>query len=206
VRAFRPVERAPRSDDPADAPRLAFAAQMSTTERSVLVQVVTDVREMLTLDQPDTPAGVPAWLAPGDVAAPDDPAVARLLPDASRDDPALAAEFRRLTQDDLRATKAAGLRTLAQRLVTTPPGFDPGDLVVPADEAPRAAAALTDVRLVLAERLGLRTDDDADALHAELSSPTPTDLARRGLGDLYEALTWLQETLVVAMTRALPDA
>jgi hypothetical protein len=25
------------------------------------------------------------------------------------------------------------------------------------------------------------------------------------MGDLYEALTWLQESLVIVMTRALPD-
>ncbi|MCL2468345.1 MAG: DUF2017 domain-containing protein [Micrococcales bacterium] len=181
----------------------AYAAAMTRTERTVLGQVVGDVEALLA---PDTPvASDPLWLSTEDVLPPDDPAVARLLPDASRDDPEVANEFRRLTQEELRTTKVAGLRALSLRLSATPPGFDPHDVVVLMDEAPRTAAALTDVRLVLAERLGLRTDDDAEALAVELSDPRNANGPRRGLGDLYQALTWWQETLIHAMTESLPD-
>ncbi len=207
MKPFRLVQRGALPDDAVGAPPVrAYAAAMTRTERTVLGQVVADVQVLLV---PDLPVEVsssddPLWSST-DVLPPDDPAVARLLPDASRDDPEVAAEFRRLTQEDLRATKAAGLRGLAQRLGRTPPGFDPDDVVVSFDEAPRTAAALTDVRLVLAERLGLRTDADAESLAYELADPRNADRPRRGLGDLYEALTWWQETLVRAMTDLLPD-
>ncbi|MCL2453784.1 MAG: DUF2017 domain-containing protein [Micrococcales bacterium] len=191
-----------------DASRVAYGARMSMRERRMLAEVVADVHALLEQDAPDRAddAG-PAWEV-ADVQVPDDPAVARLLPDASHGDPEIAAEFRRLTQEDLRATKLAGLHTLTSCLETTPEGFSGDDLVVLAEDAPRVAAALTDVRLVLADRLGLHTDDDAEELHDELTQPMLRRRAgrsRRGLGDLYEALTWLQESLVVAMTSALPD-
>ncbi|MCL2090752.1 MAG: DUF2017 domain-containing protein [Micrococcales bacterium] len=213
MKPFRLVQRGALPDDTVGAPPVrAYAAMMTRTERTVLGQVVADVQALLVPDLPvaTTSYDDPLWLSTGglsagDVLPPDDPAVARLLPDASRDDPDVAAEFRRLTQEDLRATKVAGLRGLAQRLDRTPPGFDTDAVVVSLDEAPRTAAALTDVRLVLAERLGLRTDADAEALARELAHPRSADRPRRGLGDLYEALTWWQETLVRAMTDHLPD-
>lgn len=207
MKPFRLVQRGALPDDAVGAPAVrAYAAAMTRTERTVLGQVIADVQALLVPDLPvdATSHDDPLWLST-DVLPPDDPAVARLLPDASRDDPEVAAEFRRLTQEDLRATKVAGLRGLAQRLDRTPSGFDPDDVVVSLDEAPRTAAALTDVRLVLAERLGLHTDDDAEALAYELADPRSADRPRRGLGDLYEALTWWQETLVRAMTDLLPD-
>ncbi len=208
MKPFRLVQRGALPDDAVGAPQVrAYAAAMTRTERTVLGQVIADVQALLVPDLPvaTTSHDDPLWLSTSDVFPPDDPAVARLLPDASRDDPEVAAEFRRLTQEDLRATKVAGLRGLAQRLDRTPPGFDPEDVVVWLDEAPRTAAALTDVRLVLAERLGLRTDSDAETLAYELADPRSADRPRRGLGDLYEALTWWQETLVRAMTDLLPD-
>ena len=207
MKPFRLVQRGALPDDVVGAPPVrAYAAVMTRTERTVLGQVVADVQALLVPDLPvATATQDPSLWLPTDVAPPDDPAVARLLPDASKDDPDVAAEFRRLTQEDLRATKVAGLRGLAQRLDRTPPGFDADDVVVTVDEAPRTAAALTDVRLVLAERLGLRTDADAEALAVALSDPHGVDRPRRGLGDLYEALTWWQETLVRAMTDVLPD-
>ncbi|MCL2424014.1 MAG: DUF2017 domain-containing protein [Micrococcales bacterium] len=200
MKPFRVVQREPVGDDTQDVQ--AYAAAMSRTERTVLGQVVGDVEALLA---PDVPVSAdPLWLSTEVVVPPEDPAVARLLPDASRDDPDVATEFRRLTQEDLRATKVAGLHALSLRLSATPPGYDPRDVVVLMDEAPRTAAALTDVRLVLAERLGLRTDDDAESLAVELSDPR-SDRPRRGLGDLYQALTWWQETLIHAMTESLPD-
>jgi hypothetical protein len=142
-----------------------------------------------------------------DVEPPQDPAVARLLPDASADRE-VATEFRRYVQEDLRAAKSAAMGVLVDRLMTTPDGFSHDDVVVLATEASQVAAALTDIRLVLAERLGLRTDEDAETLHDQLDQPDlrrHIDLRRQAMGDLYEALTWLQESLVLVMTGALPD-
>lgn len=65
------------------------------------------------------------------------------------------------------------------------------------------AGALTDVRLVLAERLGI-TDEGSVAAVEELAAGSPDDLTR-ALATLYVALSWLQESLVEAMLEELPD-
>ncbi len=144
-------------------------------------------------DDPGHPGGT--WhLRTEPLPPPDDPAVHRLLPDASRDDPAVAGEFRRLTEDDLRAAKLARLRWLWTALQNDGP-------VVPAAQAPAVAATLTDLRLVLAERLGIRTDEDAERLLRATGRRhrRGTDDVQRYLATVYDALTWLQESLVQAM-------
>lgn len=136
------------------------------------------------------------------IKEPSDPAILRLLPNAAPTDREAADEFRRLTDGELRATKIRRLRRIWEELSGTA-----DEWVVPADDALATAAALTDVRLVLASRLGLTTDEDADRLHAEIDLAThaletdedqtlPVDHERVWLGMLYQALTWLQETLV----------
>ena len=139
------------------------------------------------------------------IREPSDPAILRLLPNAAPTDREAADEFRRLTDGELRSGKIRRLRRIWESL------SDGGDeWVVPADEALATAAALTDVRLVLASRLGLKTDDDADRLHQEIDLAThaletddertlPVDPERVWLGMLYQALTWLQESLVQYM-------
>ena len=193
--------------------RDGYRARLAPVERQALASVVDDVLALLggsravDGDVADGVGDLPALRIAEVVVAPSDPAVARLLPDASRDDPDLAAEFRRLTQDDLRAAKAASLDLLRTTLLAQVPGAEDDELVVGRADGGRVAAALTDVRLVLAERLGLRTDEDAEALHVELervSGRRPDDDRRRALAELYDALTWWQETLVVALVGDLP--
>jgi hypothetical protein len=57
------------------------------------------------------------------------------------------------------------------------------------------------VRLVLGERMGLRTDDDLDALEAAVGDLDPDDALAYALA-VYDFLTWLQETLASAMLTA----
>lgn len=125
------------------------------------------------------------------VEPPADPAVARLLPDASRDDPELAQSFRRLTEQDLRERKRDSLGLAAAALRRSAP------VVLDDSEAQALLKGLTDVRLVLAERLGIATDEDAEYLHAALAA----GVSRGGqewakAGELYEVVTYLQEELV----------
>ncbi|MBU4335891.1 MAG: DUF2017 domain-containing protein [Actinobacteria bacterium] len=188
-----------------------YEAVLEPFERVVLARVVDDVLDLLETTVADGPAPVDdelgTWSVPESATRPQDPALARLLPDASMDDPALAAEFRRLTQGDLRVTKFAGLRLLAGRLAVAPSAAGAERLLVAREEGGRVAAALTDVRLVLADRLGLRTDADAEALHAELDAPRrrTRDDARHALAELYDALSWLQETLLEVLAADLPE-
>ena len=125
------------------------------------------------------------------VEPPADPAVARLLPDGSRDDPELAQSFRRLTEQDLRERKRDSLGLAAAALRRAAP------VMLNDSEAQALLKGLTDVRLVLAERLGIATDEDAEFLHAALAAG-----ARDGqqewakAAELYEVVTYLQEELV----------
>lgn len=201
-----------------------WVAHLDAAERAAVLDVVEDVLELLGAgDGPggQTPFGggaalggdaadVPgaSWpdvrLGAGPVAAPSDPALRRLLPDASRGAPDVAAEFRRLTESELRGTKAGNLRVLRSRLVGGP------DLRVEPASAPAVAAALTDLRLVLAERLGIRSEADADAAYrlvvegGPLDVTDPDGVARRFLATVSTLLGVLQESLVGLMLEGLP--
>jgi hypothetical protein len=127
------------------------------------------------------------------VPPPGDPAVARLLPAGHRDDDELAAGFRRMTEDGLRARKRAGLELASAALGRPEP------VLLDGDEAAALLKGMTDVRLVLAERLGLRSDEDAERMHAVLLSTSDFDDPRVAAAALYDALTWWQESLVTTL-------
>jgi hypothetical protein len=193
----------------------AAIAVLDDEERLVVARIVADVAlllggEAFGLDHPAEPAPASDIDDPFEylrgleesIREPSDPAILRLLPNAAPADREVAEEFRRLTDGELRATKIRRLRRIWEQLSRSD-----DEWVVPADEALATAAALTDVRLVLASRLGLATDDDADRLHQEIDLAAhaletdeeevlPIDHERVWLGMLYQALTWLQESLV----------
>ncbi|MET0819405.1 MAG: DUF2017 domain-containing protein [Aeromicrobium sp.] len=134
---------------------------------------------------------------------PDDPVLQRLLPDAYRDDPDDAGEFRRFTERSLTSAKVANAETLIGSLVDggltfgqLPDELDDGDRVeVELDGAEVQAwlKALTDVRLSLAVRLGIETDDDAEQVSQS------DDDATAAMSDIFEWLGYVQETLVAAL-------
>ncbi len=125
----------------------------------------------------------------------DDPAVARLLPDAHRDDPKAAAEFRRLTEHGLRHRKRASLERAREALARPEP------VLLDADEAQAVLKGLTDVRLVIAERLGLETDEDAEMIHVVLGRIGDSEEPWVIMAALYDQLTWWQDALVRELPR-----
>ena len=153
---------------------------------------------------------------------PTDPAALRLLPDASQDDADMAAEFRRLTQSDVAQAKVDRLKAFAA-LLDLPTGEDapstlgrhgaPPPVRVPREEAEEFAGALTDVRLVIAERLGLTSDEQITQLTDEImwdrqagrEIPVATDgrAARRFWSGVFVAAGYAQETLIDAMLTEL---
>jgi hypothetical protein len=203
-----------------------LVAEVDVGEREVLATVVADVAELLgggrledraargTGDGPDddddraaaVTATVRLRLDP--LPVPDDPAVLRLLPDASRDDREVAAEFRRLTEGDLRQQKIDRLADLFDALGEGGAGA-PATIRVPKARAAALAATLTDVRLVLGERLGV-TDEEASARLEDdvvAADPAPGDhaaQARQYLGSVFLALGWWQETLMACLLADLP--
>jgi uncharacterized protein DUF2017 len=191
-----------------------YAARLDPLERATVAGLMDQVHDLLeptpvpqTASRPgaDDFSSIVAGLAMGvTVAAEDqvdldasaaerDPALNRLLPTANRVDDEAAAEFRRLTEPGLRQRKAAGLALAAEALRGD-------DDKVRLDEADARAflIALTDVRLVLGERMGLRTDDDVDVLETVAADLDDDDPLRYALA-VYDFLTWLQETLASAM-------
>jgi hypothetical protein len=123
-----------------------------------------------------------------------DPALARLLPTGNRDDPEAASEYRRLTEYGLRARKRSGARLAAQALGRDEP------VVLARDEALALMKALTDVRLVLGERLELRTDEDAERLHERLWAGEGSQ-SWLATASIYELLTSWQEYLITAVAK-----
>ena len=123
-----------------------------------------------------------------------DPALDRLLPTAHRGDDEVAAEFRRLTEEGLRQRKSSNLDVAINRVAAASE-----DRVVLDDaSAPAFLIALTDVRLLLGERMGMRTEEDADALHAAMETIADDDPLGYAMA-WYDFLTWLQETLAHAL-------
>ncbi|HKJ12281.1 MAG TPA: DUF2017 family protein, partial [Ornithinimicrobium sp.] len=131
---------------------------------------------------------------------PEDPAVRRLLPTAHRTDADQAAEFRALTEHSLRGRKVRVLTSAMEALsATSPPVVD-----LSGEQAQDLLVALTDVRLVLGERLGLKDDDDSAALHEEVvrqatDEPDDEDVERAQRAAYYDFLSWLQETLAASL-------
>ena len=128
------------------------------------------------------------------VHSPTDPALQRLLPDAYPGDDEAATEFRRLTDSDLRGAKRDALQHILDSLDAAEPTRSGASRAL-LDE-PTAVAwlpALTDVRLVLATRLGIDEDVDLERLAVEPGSARFDEIA------LYDWLSWLQEAMVHAV-------
>lgn len=192
-------------------------ARLADGERRVLHDLFTEVHDLLedpAAPSEDDPLAELVGIGTA-VRPPEDPALARLLPDAHKDDPQASADFRRYTESGLRARKRQGLELALRTL-------DRGAPVRLDDAEARAwLVALTDVRLVLAERIGLKTDEDHAILEqvvAHLAKAEPAagsedpDGGGVDAGErlamtlaLYDFLAWLQETLVEAMAATLSD-
>jgi hypothetical protein len=123
-----------------------------------------------------------------------DPALDRLFPPGHRDDPSVADEFHRLTEHSLRSRKAHNLSSAIEALRAV----QDDRVRLDNDQAVAFLVALTDVRLVLGDRLGLVEDQDAERLDALAASMDPEDPLRYAMA-IYDFLTWLQETLVHAL-------
>jgi len=107
-------------------------------------------------EEPDSLAAA-LGIADGPVKKPDNPALARLFPDAYEGDADEASEFRRLTEPDLREGKRATARQVLDSLRDYQPGEE---LALAAEQARSWLGAVNDIRLVLAVWLEIEDDDD----------------------------------------------
>jgi len=158
-------------------------------EAALLRRCALDLLELLGEAEPADadPLAAMVGLPTGDPEAPEDPALARLLPDAyGDDDPAASREFRRYTDSDLRAGKRASAAVVVR---TLPEGG--GRMVLERADADGWLGCLNDLRLVLGTRLEVTEDLDPDGLSR--------DDPRLPALELYSWLGWLQESLLQAM-------
>ena len=168
--------------------RKGVEAKLDLVEARVLAQCAEELLELLGADEdvPDDPIAAMVGIATGDVRAPEDPALARLLPDAYKDDPSAATDFRRYTEADLRASKRAAASTALAQLQ---PLLDAGGkLVLDRDDADAWLGWLNDFRLVL----GTRLDVTEDSYEEQVSADDP----RAQAFAVYGWLGWLQESLI----------
>jgi hypothetical protein len=121
----------------------------------------------------------------GPKTRPDDPALARLLPDAYPDDVDATGEFRRYSEADVLAFKRANLRTM---LSTLGEGEEP--IRLGPDQVRSWMYAINDLRLTIGTRLELEEG------YVETMAALPPEDPRLPLFYLYEWLSALQDGLV----------
>jgi hypothetical protein len=168
---------------------------LEPAERDLLRGLVDDVISMLEPEERENQDPLAALIGLDmEVTEPKDRALQRLLPNVMRGDDAGSLEFRQLTERSLREGKIGVLRALAL-------GLDKDDVVLTADEARYWSMGLNDVRLVLAERLDIRDEADADHIHLMQDWSQAEDVESY-LALVYNFTTWLQESLVQAMLAA----
>ncbi|WP_166970723.1 DUF2017 family protein [Brevibacterium atlanticum] len=168
--------------------------RLEDNERSLMLTVFTDLAALLSetdddADRPDS-ENWEARLGLVDRPRPEDPALLRLLPDVDPEDAERSAEFRRLTEYDLKQAKAHNVRIVLL-------GLSKGnDITLNRDEVLAWMKGLNDLRLVFAVRLGIDTEEAQEEKYAhreDLSESEDLTLT------LYDFLTWIQDRLTTTL-------
>ncbi|MCL2550720.1 MAG: DUF2017 domain-containing protein [Actinomycetia bacterium] len=167
------------------------AVALDDVEISILRSLAVQLLELI--GPGDQPAGaeedpLAQLFAEGPTKPPEDPALARLFPDAY-EEPADASEFRRYTENDLRARKREDALAMIRVLDRGGPVLE-----LTAEEARQWLGGLNDLRLTLGTRLEITEDDSDELYHLPDSDPRkPLVMAYLWLGGLQESLV---ETLL----------
>jgi hypothetical protein len=187
--------------------RARFVAVLDPPEASVLRGLVGQVDDMLSGRADASPSDELSALTgirTGPSTAPDDPVLARLLPDFHRPDAdpdhdgegggfdgsdgvALAAALRSVREPELIEAKRDAIATV---LASLPTGGGRVELTVPQAEA--WLTAVNDVRLALGTALEVSED---------MPEQLPPDDPRTDHLPVYHWLTWLQDSLVTVLMR-----
>lgn len=126
----------------------------------------------------------------------DDAAVRRVLPDAYRTEPELADEWRRLSRRGLVDRKIGFARTISHSLASVADEGVPRSVPLTTDAALDWVRSIGDLRLVIADRMGIIVDGDEGTF------------GEPGLRDVYELLAWMQDGLVqvIEASESQPEA
>jgi hypothetical protein len=183
--------------------RGGITATFDPAEANVIANLASQVVELLRDRNgervTDTDPLVSELGLGGPSQPPDDPVLQRLLPDAYRDSVEDSAEFRRFTESALSSAKVANAETVLATLAAggldiTDESAPPVEIELGPDEVQAWLRSLTDIRLSLAVRLGIENEEDAMLLDKS------SDPALVAMGELYDWLGYVQETLVQALS------
>jgi hypothetical protein len=174
-----------------------FVAVFDRQEAALVRGLVRQVQEMLEVRAEEAPQDELSELTgirTGPSTAPDDPILSRLLPDFHRldddapsvDDQNSAAALRSLHEPALLDLKTGVAAVL---LDTCPP--DGGEVRLDAEQAEAWLSALNDVRLALGTALDVSE---------EMPDQLPADDPREPHLNVYHWLTWVQESLIQAVS------
>jgi hypothetical protein len=173
------------------------SARFTAAQAVILRNLVSQVAELMGTGADPGAAG-PAGLSLDELAAaigasaptspPEDPVLARLLPDAYRDDPEAAGEFRRYTEQDLRSGKVAAAQTVLDTLPA-----DGGHVRLRPEDAQAWLRALNDVRLAIGTVLGITEDYEDEMEAGSWADPRSAYL------EVYHWLGYVQDSLVRAL-------
>jgi len=125
--------------------------------------------------------------ADGSGAPSSDPALRRLFPDAYRDDAAASREYRHYTQSDDAQLRAEAARTVVQDVTDA----DDGWVTIAPGHVYAWLTTLNNLRLVLATRLDIETEADAEALDR-----LPRTDRRAPTAAVYNWCGWMLESLL----------
>lgn len=179
------------------------AVALDDVEISILRSLAVQLMELIGPgDEPAKDADpLAALFAEGPSKPPSDPALKRLFPDAYGDDSeelrAAASDFRRFTENDLRARKREDALVVVRALdalSADAAGEGGAVLKLTLDESRAWLGALNDLRLTIGTRLEV-TDDEGEQLYRLPDSDPrkPMVMAYLWLGALQESLV---ETLM----------
>ncbi|WNE96843.1 DUF2017 domain-containing protein [Streptomyces luomodiensis] len=184
------------------------AIALDEVEVSILRSLALQLAELIGPGDQPAEGGDPLaeLFAEGPSEPPADPALARLFPDAyrppdqelgpreEREAREASAEFRRFTENDLRARKRDDALAMVRdldALTTGSPAPAPAVLELVPDKSRQWLGALNDLRLAIGTRLEVTDEDDGGAL-LRLPDSDP----RKPMVMAYFWLGGLQETLV----------
>ncbi|MEU6286939.1 DUF2017 domain-containing protein [Streptomyces sp. NPDC005047] len=175
--------------------------------RSLAVQLLELIGPGPAEDASDDPLA--ELFAEGPSEPPSDPVLRRLFPDAygdpegtpqareAEEQRASSAEFRRYTENDLRAgkreTALAVIRAL-DAVSSRSAGKDAAVLKLSPEESRQWLGALNDLRLAIGSRLEIADEDDTDLLYR-----LPDEDPRKPMVMAYLWLGGLQESLVATL-------
>ncbi|XVQ10185.1 DUF2017 domain-containing protein [Spirillospora sp. CA-255316] len=160
-------------------------------EEAALVRALMEQLLELLGDGPDAGDELAAVGISDKATKPEDPVLARLFPDAYREDGEAAGEFRRYTEMGLRDGKREAANTVLASLgEVTSKG---AETVLDRDQAQAWLRALNDVRLALGTRLEITEEWYEEAARLDPRDP------RTAMFAAYDWLTMLQESLVRAI-------